>query len=273
MEAPNPPPCHLYMPARPRHPLLVLVHGLSTPPERLIEYAIGHAARHGVPLLAPDFSAVEFAGYQRLKGRGDGLGAARALRYAAETVIVRHGLASQRFDLMGFSAGAQFAHRFALHFPLLIRRLIVASAGWHTYLDRALDYPLGVKSDAGAPSDEDLDAFLGLPILVAAGEKDIERDKHFRTDPEMDRRQGQNRLERARGWFEHLAEETLKRGLQDRRALHILPNSGHSLKQAVREGGLMDRSFDFLLEPERPFLDRTRAEAASAQRDLPVLIQ
>lgn len=261
-----PPPFHLYMPPRPRRPLLVLIHGVSTPPERLIEYAVAQAARHGVPLLAPDFSAVEFAGYQRLKGHGEAFGAAHALQAATQEVMVRYGLAWDRFDLLGFSAGAQFAHRFALRFPELVRRLIVASAGWHTYLDRRLDYPLGVGTGEAAPSNDDLHAFLQLPILVAAGERDTGRDKHLRTGPELDRRQGRHRLERAQRWFHHLSEEALKRGLVAPYAFHALPNTGHSLREAVRQGGLMDRSFDFLLEPERSSLaqsaDRARARSA-----------
>lgn len=244
-------PYHLYMPPRPRRPLLVLVHGVSTRPARLIEYAAALAAQHGVPLLAPDFSGAEFAGYQRLMGRDGNMSAAHALRAAVDEVCVRHGLTLDRFDLIGFSAGAQFAHRFALHFPASVRRVVVASAGWYTYLDRTLAYPLGVGTGEAAPSDHDLETFLQLPILVAAGEKDVERDERFRTSPELDRRQGAHRFERACRWFNHLSDEALKRGVADQFEFCALPRTGHSLKAAVSNGEFMRRSFDFLLRTER----------------------
>ena len=244
-------PYHLYMPPRPQGPLLVLVHGVSTRPARLIDHASALAARHGVPLLAPDFAGDAFTGYQRMKGRDGRLDAARALLATVDAVRIQHGLASERFDLMGFSAGAQFAHRFALHFPAAVRRAVVASAGWYTYLDRSLTYPLGVGSEAAAPSEPDLEAFVRLPILVAVGERDTERGGNLRTSPELDRRQGAHRFERACRWFDHLSEEALKRGVADQFEFCILPRTGHSLKEAVHRGGLMERSFDFLLRQER----------------------
>lgn len=265
-------PYHLYMPARPQAPLLVLVHGVSTRPARLIEYASALAARHGVPLLAPDFSGDAFAGYQRVKGRDGRMDAARALRLAVNEVCIRHGLASDRFDLMGFSAGAQFAHRFALHFPASVRRAVVASAGWYTYLDRTLAYPQGVGTDEGAPGAPDPEAFLRLPILVAVGEKDTERGENLRTSPDLDRRQGAHRFERACRWFDHLSEEALKRGVADQFEFCVLPKTGHSLKEAVRHGGLMGRSFDFLLRPERETVVQPSDQmAGSAELALSVL--
>ncbi|MGO4409282.1 MULTISPECIES: hypothetical protein [unclassified Brevundimonas] len=250
-KARTPLPYHLYMPPRPRRPLLVLVHGVSSRPARLIDYAAAFAAQHGVPLLAPDFSGAEFAGYQRLRGRQGGLGPARALQTAVDEVGVRYGLETDRFDLMGFSGGAQFAHRFALHFPRAVRRVVVAAAGWYTYLDRDFAYPLGVGEGEMSPSDPALEAFLRLPILVAVGEKDVERGERFRTTPELDRRQGAHRFERARRWIDHLSNEAMKRGVADQLEFLSLPNTGHSLKEAVRNGGLIDQSFEFLLRPER----------------------
>lgn len=244
-------PYHLYLPPQLQRPLLVLVHGVSARPARMIEYAAAFAARHGVPLLAPDFSGAEFAGYQRLLS-GDGhLGAARALRVAVDEACIRHGLGSTRFDLAGFSGGGQFAHRFAMHFPDAVRRVVVASAGWYTYLDRGGAYPLAVGSGELAPSERDLEAFLQLPILISVGEKDVERGKQLRTSLDIDRRQGMHRFERAHRWFDHLSTEASRRGVRSQAELCVLPNTGHSLKEAVRHGGFITKSFEFFRRSDR----------------------
>ena len=47
-----------------------------------------------------------------------------------------------RVDLVGFSGGAQFAHRFAMLYPGCVRRVVVAAAGWYTYIDPSRPFPL-----------------------------------------------------------------------------------------------------------------------------------
>lgn len=262
--------CHLYLPPRPRRPLLVLAHGVSTRPERLIAYAAPLAARLGVPLLAPDFSGSGYSGFQQLSANGQALESARALLRAVERARRQSGLAPGPFDLMGFSAGAQFAHRFAICFPNQVRRAIVASAGWYTYLDPRLDYPQGIsRLDGHTPSATD--AFLRLPILIAVGDRDVGRGRQFRSDPDIDRRQGVHRLERARRWFKHLSQEAARRGIQHQFEIRLLSGVGHSLEQAVRVGDVMDFSFQFLMRPDRQMTAATPEAALNTRETNPDL--
>lgn len=242
----RPLPCHVYMPAQVKQPLLVLVHGLSTRPERLVQYASRLARRHGVPLLVPDFSQDTFKGFQRLRGQSMPHGAASALIATVRQVVEQYDLASYTFNLKGFSAGAQFAHRFAIHYPQHLRSLTVAAPGWYTYLDRNAPYPYGLENGPLSPSEQDIGRFLSLPVMVCVGANDTERDAQFRMSHSLDHTQGLNRLERACHWHQHLQDEAYKRGLQSRCTLSYLPDTGHSIRQAVKAGGLMQQLFRFI---------------------------
>lgn len=245
-------PCHVFIPSQVKRPPLVLVHGLSTRPERLIQYACLQAAQHGIPLLVPDFSGPDFKGYQSLKsGPSSAHGAAQALIASVRETVEHYDWPSYQFDLMGFSAGAQFAHRFALYYGQHLCSLTVASPGWYTYLDHSLAYPLGLKSEGTepAPTDlkPDLTRFLNLPIMIAVGEDDQRRDKQLRTSPQVDLHQGRNRLERAQAWHQHLKVEAKNQSVTGRYEFVTLPKTGHSIGQAVKAGGLMEHLFRFVL--------------------------
>lgn len=230
-----------------QRPLLVMVHGVSTHPATLIELAARRAAEHRTPLMAPDFHAEELEGYQRLGDSELPLLAARALENALVDAARLPGIPAGPVDLMGFSGGAQFVHRFALFYPQLVRRIVVAAPGWYTYLDGDEPYPYGTgASSARGGLEPNVAEFLKIPKLVAVGERDVERDRQLRTG-RVDE-QGRNRLERARRWVEHVNTLSSRAGLGERTSLAVLPRTGHSVSQAMRQGGLAHRMFEFLGE-------------------------
>lgn len=211
---------------------LVLVHGRRTPAARLLSLFETMARRHGVRLIAPDFSPLEFSGYQRLARRGR---AAESLRSLLRTAL---GDDHAPVDLFGFSAGAQFVHRFALVAPGEVRRYVACAAGWYTWLDPELRFPRGVADLPLAPADDRIARFLSIPRLIAVGDRDTGRAASFRTDAWLDQLQGRTRIERALAWAIHLRAEAGARGLADLSMTALLPGVAHSLKQAVRRGRL-----------------------------------
>ena len=237
---------HLFLPSGDgQKPLLVMVHGVSTDPATLIELTARRAAEHRTPLMAPDFHGDELEGYQRLGDSELPLLAARALANALAEAARRLGNAPGPVNLMGFSGGGQFVHRFALFFPQLVRRLVIGAPGWYTYLDADEPYPYGTgASRARGDHEPNVPEFLKIPKLVAVGERDVERDDQLRTG-RVDE-QGRNRLERARRWVAHVNTLSSRAGLGERAALAVLPRTGHSVSQAMRQGGLAQRMFDFL---------------------------
>lgn len=243
---------HLFSPPseRPR-PLLVTVHGVSTHPMTMIELMARAAADHGTSLMAPHFDDERFDDYQRLGSAPQPLQSADALAATLAGASQRTLSSAGKIDIMGFSGGAQFAHRFALFFPQLVRRVVIVSPGWYTFLDGKEPFPYGIgPAPLSRDRIPDLDAFLRIPKLVAVGELDTRRDAQLRRGRAD--AQGWTRLERAQRWVAHINEQSVQRGISARATLEMLPRTGHSVTEAVRKGGLADKMFSFLRHEAAP---------------------
>jgi len=232
-----------YVPARvdPRAPLLVSVHGISGNAREHVELLCRRADEQGVIVVAPVFAGPRFRGFQRPRSRSG-----RAVRFLLEVVAqvrARHHLPTGRFSLFGFSGGAQFAHRFALLHPRRIRSLIVCAAGWYTFPDPGLRYPLGLDPGTRARMHFRLDDFLRIPVRVAVGALDVRQDHALNSSPELCRLQGDDRVERARRWAEALRRAGRARGLVPSVTHAVLPECGHSFRRCVQRGGLAEFVF------------------------------
>ena len=196
--------CWLALPDRPARdaPSLVAVHGVRRAADEQA-LLLGHrASLTGRPVIAPCFDHRHWPRFQRIGSRSR---ADQALIALLEE-LARDGIGSaRRFDLFGFSAGAQFAHRFAMLHPERLLRLTVAAAGWYTFPD-AHPYPLGLGP---GPSGNDrlaatmrarLGHFLQLPIDICVGTRDDRRDRNTRRGACIDGQQGLHRVERAQRW-------------------------------------------------------------------------
>lgn len=223
-----------------RAPALVAVHGIRRGAEEQAALFAPRAAALGRVVIAPLFDAQRWSRYQRL---GDG--AEAALLDLLERLGDDAVAPLDRFDLFGFSGGAQFAHRFAMLHPERIARLCVASAGWYTFADTApYPYGLGATASSGARAARmrsRLDAFLRLPIDVCVGARDDRRDANLRSGDALDRQQGRNRRARASRWSEALAIEAAVRGVVPHIRLAVLPGCGHDFRRCAQRGGLAER--------------------------------
>lgn len=228
-------------------PPLVLVHGNARGGTRLFRAFLPMAIARNVPLISPTFPPEQFPGYQWLAGVDGPLAARRALLATLEDARSYLGVATDLVDLLGFSGGAQFVHRFAMLSPGRVRRAVVASAGWYTYLSPARPFPRGAgASEHSGARPVDVDAFLRLPVHVLVGARDIVRGAALRTGESLDRRQGRDRLTRALRWMDHMEEVAATRGVRPQVTFDLLPETGHSFTEAVNCGGLIARAFDFL---------------------------
>lgn len=235
-----------------RHPL-VLIHGHGRGANRQFRAFLPTAITRGVPLIAPVFPPDRFEGYQSLAGVDGPLAAMTALADTLDDVSWHLRLPTDQVDLLGFSGGAQFVHRFAMLSPSRVLRAVVASAGWYTYLDEDRPFPRGVgASEWSGGRSVDVSGFLGTSVHVIVGERDIERDKNLRTGRTIDRRQGTDRLTRALRWTDHLEDVARIRGLRPRVSFDLLPGTGHSFSEAVERGDLVARVLDFLQPAQTP---------------------
>ena len=233
-------PYYLYVPAErdPAAPPLVTVHGISRGADEHLAAFTPWAERSGRVLIAPLFSEEQCRRYQKVIL--DRCQADRALFATLREVAEETGVQVERFDLFGFSGGAQFAHRFALLHPERVGRLAVASAGWYSMPDfeEAFPYGLAQGRSSGRRFQAKLEAFLGIPILVLVGAQDTARDSGLRKTRRVDRRQGRNRVERAVVWAEALRAAAIRAEVPAQIALQVMPGCGHSFEDCVREGEL-----------------------------------
>lgn len=237
--------CWLAVPRQPDPgaPLLVAVHGIRRGAEEQAELFAARAAALGRTVVAPLFDATHWSGYQRLGGARP---ADMALTELLQTLRDDGLDAPARFDLFGFSAGAQFAHRYAMLHPEHIARLSVAAAGWYTFPDAAA-FPYGLATPAGRTDGRGramqaaLGRFLRLPIRVHVGALDNRRDPNTRRGVAIDRQQGLHRRERAARWVEALQLAAAVRGIRADVRLSVLHDVGHDFRACMQHAGLADR--------------------------------
>ena len=228
-------------------PPLVLVHGHGRSAGRLFRAFLPMAMQAGIPLIAPHFPSHTHPRYQQLCGPSGPWGAADDLLAVLSDAASMHVMETSSVDLLGFSGGAQFAHRFSLVAPSRIRRLVLVAAGWYTYLDRATAFPRGIAVDEGAQYLPDPHRFLSIPTHVAVGEEDTHTGGALRHDRRLDLQQGMDRQTRALRWMDHLEEQARDLHTPQRLTFSLLPNTAHSLSSAVKRGGLVELTANHLL--------------------------
>lgn len=222
----------------PAQPPLVCVHGISRNAEEHARAFAPVAARQNRLLIAPHFDAERYEGFQRL---ASGTEAAVEALWAEVEDLVGFNLAP--VDLVGFSGGAQFAHRYALLNPGRVRSQALVSAGWYTFPSSRDAYPYGVKSAGrrGRRCAGNLARFLAIPTLVLVGAEDNMRDEALRRTLDIDMKQGFNRIERASRWSSAFLQSATRTGVGTTLQFATLPGCGHDFAACVSEGGLVQR--------------------------------
>ncbi len=230
-------------------PIVAAVHGIGGHAAEQALLLAPFAERHRVVLVVPCFTKPPYRAYQRLGTRD--VRSDRALERAVEQAArLTRADASQLF-LIGYSGGGQFVHRYAMAHPRRVAAAVVAAAGWYTYPDPTARFPYGIAPTPRLPDLRfDARALLRVPMLVATGEWDVERDAALRQGPEIDRRQGPHRLERARRFVEAMRRAAHDAGLPPAVSFRELPRTHHSFHASVRCGGLAELAFAFLFASE-----------------------
>lgn len=234
--------CWLAIPSNlsPNAAPLVAVHGIRRGAKQQAELLAPQAALQGRPVIAPLFDIKIWPRYQQvIRGKRADLALLQLLNELRLAGIWQ----THKFELSGYSGGAQFAHRFAMLYPQLVARLTISSAGWYTFPDEAV-FPYGMAPRPGRNNDwgprlaAGLDQFLQMPVAVCVGSEDCVSDPNTRHGPEIDRQQGEDRLTRAKRWTGAMRQVAAGKGIPAEIALSVLPGCGHDFEQCVRLGGL-----------------------------------
>ena len=262
--------CQLFVPERASAagvaPLVVAVHGISLNAREQVECFAGHASARGAVVIAPCFDGPEDSDYQRLGRRGRGRRADLALDDLIERTSRALGIGFEARLFFGFSGGGQFVHRYLMAHPDRVTAAVVAAAGWYTFPDAKLAYPMGLRV-GGALAGVQIEParFLAVPVLAIVGSLDVERDESVRTTAKVDERQGADRLERARRWIDAMHAAARARSIPARHALLELPGAGHSFLDCV-ERGLADATFEFFDGVVKPPCPSTKSPCRSNER-------
>jgi len=240
---------YAYVPerARPGAPLLVAVHGISRDAREQARAFEASAEAHGWVLLAPRFEETRHGDYQRLGRVGRGPRADRALDDLIDACAKRFDLSfGQRF-LFGFSAGGQFVHRYLMAHPQRVSAAVVGAPGWYTFPDPRRAYPHGMRVGRELPGVRMVPTeFLRIPVLVAVGSRDFQRDRSLRQTPRVDRQQGQDRLERAVRWVEAMNRGALRHELPQPVQLRVMKGAGRDFTE-ICVAGLVDATESFFM--------------------------
>jgi pimeloyl-ACP methyl ester carboxylesterase len=180
-----------------RYRLLVVVHGDGRHAREYAKQFTDFADEKRYIILAPYFSNGER--FQQL-GIGE---KEKSIRFDERLLGLvaeiggRLNVEQDQFDLFGFSAGGQFAHRFLYFHPERLRSVVVASPGTVTIPTGRYDWPAGFGGlDALANVRVNLERVAQVRVMLAVGREDVDDDNLRETD-EADRF-GDTRLERAR---------------------------------------------------------------------------
>ncbi|MCB1906178.1 MAG: hypothetical protein KDH15_02315 [Rhodocyclaceae bacterium] len=224
--------------------MLVTVHGISRNAREHLRMMAPLAERFGVVMLAPCYGRQRFPSYQRLLPDDKGMRPDVLLRAAARELAQLSGASDRLLYLFGYSGGAQFVHRFAMHWPARVARYALGAAGWYTFPDAGQRYPYGLaRSQRHDLGEIDLEAFLKLPGLVLVGERDVHKDSALRDSRRLERQQGGSRMERAGNWVAAVNSAAHLRSMPAPVRFDTLARSPHSFSRSMRRGDMGEKVF------------------------------
>ncbi len=229
-------------------PVLACIHGQSRNFRELANVFINFCESYGITLVAPRFTEEQHADYQRLGRLGRGQRADLFLNDCLDEVASLTGADTTQINLLGYSGGAQFAHRYLMAHPHKVSRAVVAAAGWHTFPDTRIKFPYGIHSSRKLPRMIfNPEQFLCVPVTVLVGANDVTLTG-LRSNPELDEQQGKTRVQRARKWVATMRAAAEAYGFEPRVSYTEVPGVGHVFHEFCQHGALAERAFSALFE-------------------------
>ena len=249
-----------YRPAnhRPENPVVLVQHGMMRNGDEYCDAWIPTADKHGLLIVATTFPNESWPGTLPYND-GNVLAEDGSLR-PRETwsqAIPGHVFAllraagittREKAYLWGHSAGGQFTHRLAATQSHDIFEAIgPANAGWYTLPTLNLPYPRGLGGIG--LTEADVAKLLAYPMVIFAGDQDIETEGPSLPSHEAAKAQGPHRFARAHNYLAQGKAEAARLGVACNWTLIVVPGIGH---EGMRMSGIAgDYWFDGKM-PEAP---------------------
>jgi len=235
---------------------ILLFHGASRAAEAYRDAAAGMAERFRTLVVVPLFDAERFPSRLYQFGgvfREDGSFAdaeERTFAYVPKLVAyirAREGSPELSYEILGFSAGAQFLCRMAAFLDTDAERLVVMSPGSAMFPTRDLEYGLGFgKLPEEFSDDARIRRYLALPITVAIGTRDRELAQLPTGDAYA---QGVHRYSRALHWFTDAMDLAYERKWDFNWRLVVEDGPGHSPPAMFNHAQIGNALFGHRSEP------------------------
>ena len=175
--------------------LLVSVHGSDRDPVEASRAFHGYADQARVAVLAPLFTAGVADVHEADAYKFLGVGYPGGLRYDLLLLAMvaeaaqRFGTPDAAFDLVGFSGGAQFVHRFCYVHPERVRTACIAAPGRVTLPDLEQPFPVGL-ADAdqhfGRPIDAETLRRVRMHVVVGSEDREAVPDEILTSAPRVE---------------------------------------------------------------------------------------
>ena len=220
--------------------IVFVLHGSSRTAEAARDSGTLYGRRHGVVILAPEFSERYYPGDAYAFGHmADSAGrllpesrwALSAIEHLFDAVRQAAGLRTLTYDIIGHSAGGQFVHRLVLFVPSArFRRAVASSPGRYAFPWMRMAFPYGLGGTA--IDSTALAHALSRDFVLLLGDHDTEDRAR---EPEA-MSQGRNRFARGLRFFAAATEAANEFGAPLAWRLVIVHGADHSPGPMVRAG-------------------------------------
>ncbi len=144
-----------------------------------------------------------------------------------DSLISSLSLASENYNIIGFSAGGQFVQRFILFKPeARFSKAIVIAPGWYTVIDTNINFPYGFTNSI--LDFNDVENLFLKEVYYIVGEHDNNPNAYGLRRNDYADAQGINRLDRAIHFYNISNNIALENNYDFNWNLDIIPNTNHS---------------------------------------------
>ena len=223
--------------------IVFALHGGSRDAEGVRNNMIQKSIEYNFVLIAPKFSSQNFSlgdGYNLGNVYEDGDNPSTStlndeeewsfsiIEPLFDSVVSSLSLIEEKYNLFGFSAGAQFVHRFIQFKPnARFNKVVAGAAGWYTVPDNNIPFPYGL--DNSILTNTNLGNLLSKDLYIQVGALDNDPNSVGLRHNEYADAQGLNRVTRAVHFFENGQNIADSSNYNLNWSLHIIQGAGHNL--------------------------------------------